>query len=136
MQTVDLCGELELPIFVYFSINLPGENADTYQETLDLARRVAERYPPGLLRMANMFHTIDPGSPMDVEPERYGLRTRWTSFLDYYRYCQQSTEAADDLQVAALRGFEAVEQPPLTQMYEQWVELCRELGEQTCRHFP
>jgi radical SAM superfamily enzyme YgiQ (UPF0313 family) len=136
LHALDTCRAWEIPVFVYFSLNLPGEDDDTYEETLALARRVRDVYPAQLLRMTNMFHTIDPGSAMERQPERFGLRPRWNCFLDYYRYCQLPTEAQDDEAVAALRGFEAVEPRALTRMFEQWVDLCHELGEDTCLHFP
>ena len=109
---------------------------NAYKETLDLARRVRALYPADLLRMTNMFHTIDPGSPMARDPERFGLQPRWDGFLDYYRYCQLSMDTEDDEAVAALRGFEAADSRALVRMHEQWVDLCHELGEDTCLHFP
>lgn len=130
------CREREIPLFVYFSLNLPGEDAETTRETLALARQVHEMYPSRLLRLANMFHTIDPGSAISRRPERFGLRCQWNGFLDYYCYGQRSTEARDDEAVTALRGFETIEKRPLADMFEQWVALCHDLGEDTCLHFP
>ncbi len=130
------CRARKLPLFVYFSLNLPGEDAVSFRETIALARKVHEIYPPRLLRMANMFHTIDPGSAIARRPEHFGLRYRWDKFLDYYRYGQRSTEAGDDEAVTALRGFETTKRRPLAAMFEQWVALCHELGENCCLHFP
>lgn len=136
LKTLMECREREIPIFVYFSLNLPGEDAKSSQEMLALARQIHEVYPPHLLRMSSMFHTIDPGSRIDCEPKRFGIRSRWKGFLDYYQYCQRSTEAGDDEAVAALRGFETIKPRPLERMFKQWVDLCHELGEDTCLHFP
>ena len=136
LKALRRCGELELPVFVYFSLNLPGESEHTYPETLALARRVREVCPVHLLRMSNMYHTIDPGSPMATDPAKHGLRLKWDGFVGYYRYCQQPVEVEDTRAATDLRGFEAVEQPPLAEMFDQWVDLCDELGEDTCLHFP
>jgi len=136
LRVLEECRGREIPLFVYFSLNLPGENANTFQQTLALARRVREMYPAHLLRMSNMFHTLDPASAIARRSEQYRLRVRWSGFGDYYRYCQQSTEADSDETIAALRGFESVEPRPLAGMFQQWVELCHELGEDTCLHFP
>ncbi len=136
LRALKECRAREIPLFIYFSLNLPGENAETHQETIALARRVHDIYPSRLLRMANMFHTIDPGSAIARRPERFGLRYRWDGFLDYYRYGQRSTAAKDDEEVTALRGFETIRQRPLAEMFEQWVALCHELGENSCLHFP
>jgi radical SAM superfamily enzyme YgiQ (UPF0313 family) len=136
LRALKECRAREIPLFVYFSLNLPGEDAETIRETLLLARQVREIYPSPLLRMANMFHTIDPGSAIARKPERFGLHNRWNGFLDYYRYGQRSTEARDDAEVATLRGFAAIKPRPLADMFEQWVALCHELGEDTCLHFP
>ena len=35
-----------------------------------------------------------------------------------------------------LSKIETMEKRPLADMFEQWVALCRELGEDTCLHFP
>jgi len=71
-----------------------------------------------------------------AQPERFGLGHHWNGFLDYYRYCQCSTEAKDDEAAMKLRGFEMIEYRPLADMFEKWVALCRQLGEDTCLHFP
>ena len=94
-----------LYIFVYFSLNLPGENEDTFQETLYLARQIYEFYPSSLLQIFNTVHTVDPFSPMGLFPEKYGIKTSMSTFQDYYDYCRATRFAGDSARSELHRGF-------------------------------
>ena len=64
LQMLKTLKQYEIPIFIYFSLNLPGETFATFKETLALANEVGKIYPHHLLRMLNPCHTLDPLSPM------------------------------------------------------------------------
>ena len=125
----------EIPIFVYFSLNLPGEDDKSFEKTLDLAGRVADSYPPQLLKMINMCHTVDPLSPMSVHPEQYAVEVSLRTFQDYYEYCRQTPRARPDARAGDLRGFTAKGRRlhALEIMAARWAEFCR--GQQ-CQCYP
>ena len=53
LRTLEDFKRFEIPIFVYFSLNLPGETFKTFKRTLELAQAVGQAYPSHLLRMLN-----------------------------------------------------------------------------------
>ncbi|MBN1934721.1 MAG: cobalamin-dependent protein [Anaerolineae bacterium] len=94
-----------LSIFVYFSLNLPGENEETVIESIDLAREIADFYPNDLLKIITSCHTIDPLCPMGTDPDEYGVQVDMTSFMDFYTYCRDTQLAGEQARTEAHRGF-------------------------------
>jgi radical SAM superfamily enzyme YgiQ (UPF0313 family) len=84
---LDRLASHDIYIFIYFSLNLPGETTQTFEETLALARGIYEFYPSSLLKILNTVHTIDPLAPMNIAPEKYGIKSTMRTFKDYYMYC-------------------------------------------------
>jgi len=106
-----------LHIFVYFSLNLPGETRQTFQDTLKLARQIYEFYPSSLLQIFNTVHTVDPFSPMGLHPEKYGIKTSMSTFRDYYNYCYETRMAGDSARSELYRGF-TLNDPALRELEE------------------
>jgi len=120
--------DIGLPIYVYFSLNLPGEDESTFEQTLDLARAIADSYPPRLLKMINIIHTLDPLSPMAEQPRRYAITTEFKSFRDYYAYCRVTPAARPGVLSVALRGFKDSRKRSLVRMAERWNTFCQQRG--------
>lgn len=104
-KALSICSEYSIPIFVYFSTNLLLETQKTFQATLDMAQKIYDFYPLDLLKISNLSHTIDPCSPMSLEPKRYSIEVTIRSFMDYYNYCQKSPDVESDEELDNLRGF-------------------------------
>lgn len=104
-EIVGLANQYNVHIFVYFSLNLPGETSQTFLETLNLARQINEFYPSSLLQVFNTVHTIDPFSPMGRYPEKYGIISSLHTFKDYYDYCRNTRFASDSARTDLYRGF-------------------------------
>ena len=121
-RVVDALRGRQVRLFVYFSLNLPGETPKTFRETLRLAEQIGRRYPAGLLRMINKCHTLDPASPMSEAPGKFGIRTEYRTFADYYRYCEQTGWQARLAARGTLRGFGAVSSKTteIESMARQW----------------
>ncbi|MEM7537737.1 MAG: radical SAM protein [Chloroflexota bacterium] len=88
LKMLEKMREHRIPIFIYFSLNLPGETPQTFKKTLKLAEQIGKVYPHDLLRMLNPCHTLDPVSPMSRQPDAYDMQVHYTNFMDYYNYCQ------------------------------------------------
>ena len=112
----------EIPIFVYFSLNLPGETPQTFQKTLKLAAQINQLYPPHLLRMLNPCHTLDPLSPMLRRPDMFDIDVQYTTFQDYYTYCRGTGWEPRYVTRGQHRGFEMHNRPVamVEQMAQQW----------------
>ena len=111
-RTLDWLRARELPLYVYFSLNLPGETPKTFEETLRVAEQIGRRYPARLLRMINKCHTLDPGSPMSDTPSRFDVQPQYKTFIDYYGYCQQTGWQARIVTRGTLRGFASARLDP------------------------
>jgi len=124
-----------VPIYVYFSLNLPGEDEKTFEKTLDLAKRIASFYPSNILKMNNQCHTIDPYSPMSMRPEEYGIKVSMRNFMDYYHYCQQTYVTRPDINRGAFRGFTYNDRQvtSIEAMARKWDRFC---AGQKARCFP
>lgn len=135
LQMLQTLKRYEIPIFIYFSLNLPGETFATFKETLQLAHAIGQTYPPHLLRMLNPCHTLDPLSPMSRQPEAFGMTVHYKSFMDYYHYCKGTAWQSRQVVRGQHRGFEMGGRP--TPMVEQMAQLWDLFaGKQNFRCFP
>lgn len=121
LKMLQTLKQYEIPIFIYFSLNLPGETFVTFKETLQLAHTIGQRYPPHLLRMLNPCHTLDPLSPMSRQPEAFGMTVYYKTFMDYHHYCKGTGWQARQVLRGQHRGFEMNGRP--TPMVEQMAQL-------------
>jgi len=114
--------QYKIPIFIYFSLNLPGEMPDTFKKTLKMAGQISRIYPPELLRMLNPCHTLDPVSPMLNKPESFDIQVHYKTFKDYYIYCQGTGWEPRYVTRGEHRGFEMIGRPTalVEQMAQQW----------------
>jgi radical SAM superfamily enzyme YgiQ (UPF0313 family) len=122
LDTLELLNQVKANIFVYFSLNLPGETEATFNETVDLANLIYDFYPPSRLKILNTIHTIDPLSPMNLYPEKFGIESSMSTFMDYYSYCEQTQLALPEAKTEKLRGFKLAEPEKrvLERMVQTW----------------
>lgn len=119
-DTLDLLNLYNVSIFVYFSLNLLGENEETIQETIDLAERIYAFYPSSLLKILNSLHTIDPLSPLSVHPEKYAIEKSISTFMDYYDYCRNTQFNRPEARTEMHRGFRPLEKRSVKAMADAW----------------
>ena len=114
--------QYNIPIFVYFSLNLPGETPKTFKRTLKLAEQINRLYPPELLRMLNPSHTLAPLSPMLCTPATFDIEVQYRTFQDYYTYCKGTGWQPRYVTRGQHRGFEVTGRPAqvVEQMAQQW----------------
>lgn len=79
----------DISTFIFFSMNLPGEDERTLSETLALADRLLDAAPPGLLRVANICHTLDPASPMTEGAGGFGGALQFRRLADWVEHGRQ-----------------------------------------------
>jgi radical SAM superfamily enzyme YgiQ (UPF0313 family) len=119
-DTLDLLDLYNVPILVYFSLNLLGENDDTIRQSIDLAERVCEFYPSSLLKILNSLHTIDPLSPLSTHPEEFGVERDMVTFADYYEYCRATYLNSPEARTEKHRGFRPLAERSLEAMSDAW----------------
>jgi radical SAM superfamily enzyme YgiQ (UPF0313 family) len=124
VRTLETFRQHRIPVFVYFSLNLPGETPRAFERTLQLADEIGRFYPPELLRMLNTCHTLDPASPMSENPERFAAQVGYRTFQDYYTYCRGTGWQPRTVIRGQHRGFDVIGRPPevIEGMARQWDE--------------
>ena len=105
-ETLTLMNLFNMPVVVYFSLNLPGEDERAMEESVDLARSICDFYPSSLLRILTSCHTVDPHAPMNVHPERYNVTVNMRTFADYYEYCRNTQLSGPEARTELHRGFQ------------------------------
>ena len=103
---LNVLSQYEYYIFVYFSLNLPGETDKTFQNTLQLAKDIYQFYPKQRLKMLNTVHTIDPVSPMNMYADKFGVVSTMKTFKDFYEYCRLTQRADPNAKTGLHRGFQ------------------------------
>ena len=121
-DTLEYLSRYNIHLLVYFSLNLPGETEETFKETLNLANEVYEFYPPAVLRILNTVHTIDPFSPMNLFPDKFGIVSNMTSFMDFYTYCRETQFNSPEARTELNRGYKLkdVDARSLERMADAW----------------
>lgn len=127
-ETLSVLKEYSFPVTVYFSINLPLEDNKSFEATLEMAEKIHDFYPAELLKMANICHTLDPCSPMSLQPDKYFIEATMKTFMDYYRYCQLPPTVTSSEGIDNLRGFRAapVKKRSVAEMVSGWQKFCDE----------
>jgi radical SAM superfamily enzyme YgiQ (UPF0313 family) len=123
---LDLLKEHQVPVYIYFSLNLPGEDEKAFRRTLRTAEQIGRRYPSHLLKMINMVHTLDPCSPMSRKPGRFSIQVKLRSFMDYYDYCRTTLDIPAGEAPWKERGFTLSEEQSrsLGLITRQWDNFC------------
>lgn len=103
---LEMLSRYKMYLLIYFSLNLPGETRQIFDETLDLAKEIYDFYPKAYLKILNTVHTIDPLSPMNVNANKFGLTSQMTTFMDYYAYCRDTGRQDPKARAGLKRGYE------------------------------
>lgn len=88
--TLKVLRRFKVPIAIYYSFNLPGQDESSLRKTLFVSQRIGRLYPARLLIMYNQPHTLDPCSPMSLHPEKFDIEVDYRCFSDYYDYCRRT----------------------------------------------
>ncbi len=110
LNALDEVNMYNVPIIVYFSLNLPGEDEEAIQQSIRLAQTIYDMYPHSKLKILNSCHTVEPLSPMTQRPEPYGVDIKWHTFRDWYEYCRNTQLQLPGARTGEWRGFDVL--PP------------------------
>jgi len=69
---------------IFFSYGLPGENEELLQDTISMRKDIMKRYKH-VRGLRTLSIEMEPGSPWQIEPERYGIVTDRRTFQDFYQ---------------------------------------------------
>jgi radical SAM superfamily enzyme YgiQ (UPF0313 family) len=123
-NALDEVNLYNIPIIVYFSLNLPGEDEAALQESIALAQSIYDMYPHTKLKILNSCHTVEPMSPMAQRPGRYGVEVKWHTFKDWYDYCRNTQLQLPGARTGEWRGFDLLQpsERSIEAMADAWDE--------------
>jgi len=137
LQFLEALKRHRLPLFIYFSLNLPGQTEATVADTIALTRQILKTYPAELVTIANMHHTIDPESAFAVDPDHFGIEVQMRTFMHYYEYAYLTPYARPEAKIGRVRGFDMkpTGSRSLARMAAMWDAAATELGP-SCKPVP
>ncbi|MCD6310332.1 MAG: radical SAM protein [Candidatus Eremiobacteraeota bacterium] len=81
LKTLDMIAKQGIFADLTFSLGIPGEGPAEIEETKNLIRRIESH--PAIDQVMTMFITMEPFSPWQIEPERFGIVHGNRSFEDF-----------------------------------------------------
>jgi radical SAM superfamily enzyme YgiQ (UPF0313 family) len=71
-----------IPIQLYFTSGLSWETVTDFEQTINLAKKIVEKYP--VISISCNPIELEPASPRFLSPKKYGIKLKIKSFIDYY----------------------------------------------------
>ena len=84
LSTLDYIDRKGINMEVFFTYGIPHETEADVQETIRLRAEIARRFKH-VVGMRALAIEIEPGSPWQMDPERFGIRTQLRTFRDFYQ---------------------------------------------------
>lgn len=88
-EFLQYADKLNIKTVSYFTIGMPGETMDEFQETVDLKNEIREKFP--LARTEAFLIEIEPAAPWFMHPEKYDIDLKRKTFADFVRDQSMST---------------------------------------------
>ncbi|MFQ6054078.1 MAG: hypothetical protein ACE5OO_07630 [Candidatus Bathyarchaeia archaeon] len=92
-----------VPVEIYFATGLSWETAESFEETVRLARAILDDYP--VVTMSCNAIVMEPASPRYLHPEEFGVKPKIRGFIDYYNLFRG---LAEGLPVESQLGYETI----------------------------
>ncbi len=117
----------KIPLAVYYSFNLPGQDETALRKTMFVTQRMAQVYGSRSLMVYNQPHTLDPCSPMGRYPEEYGISVELRTFQSYFDYCRFTATERPGVLGSSQRGFTWAGRPPEMErkMQVMWMQFAQ-----------
>jgi radical SAM superfamily enzyme YgiQ (UPF0313 family) len=79
---MDHTRDLGVPIEIYFASGLSGETPENFQDTMKMGKDIIDEYP--VVSISCNPIQMEPGSKRFLEPEKYGVKLKFTNLMDFY----------------------------------------------------
>jgi radical SAM superfamily enzyme YgiQ (UPF0313 family) len=97
IKTIKKINEVGSPrgsqLFLWFICGLPFESEKDYLETLNFSISMKKRFPNLFRNPQDQLNCVPlrltPGAPIDLFPEKFGMRRLRSTFSDYVEYCKE-----------------------------------------------
>lgn len=88
---MDLIDGLSIGSEIFFVFGLPGENENNIHDTIKFREIISRKYK-NIRGQTIVTHELEPGSPIHLHPEEYGIVTHLKTFKDYYHFHSLSSD--------------------------------------------
>ncbi len=92
-----------VPLEIYFSSGLSWETKGNFKETIDLAKTIIDDYP--VVSISCNPIQMEPGGLRYVQPDKFGMKLKWNSFIDYYTHFRKRSKG---ISVKSRLGYETI----------------------------
>ncbi|MGL1936752.1 MAG: radical SAM protein [Fibrobacterales bacterium] len=83
-KTMETLLECNVSTILYFTAGIPGESASDIQETVALSKDLKKRFGKIIDGIFCLPVQIEPGAPLFENPDKYGVDSKRSCFLDFY----------------------------------------------------
>ena len=83
-KTMDLLAKHNVPTVIYFTLGLVDETAEDINRTVALSTLLKKKWRKIMEGIFCVPIQIEPGSPMFEDPEKYGVISTRSTFMDFY----------------------------------------------------
>jgi len=84
-ETLDFMKEKNIFLDMFFTVGIPHETIEEAMQTKEMMATISHRYKKILKRMMVWTIQIEPGAPQFLHPEKYGIVSDRSTFMDFYR---------------------------------------------------
>ena len=84
-ETLDFMKEKNIYLDMFFTVGIPHETIEEAMQTKEMMRTIKKRYGKILKRMMVWTIQIEPGAPQFLHPDKYGIVSDRSTFMDFYR---------------------------------------------------
>ncbi len=125
MECLDQLEEHRVFCDLFFTLGVPFETEEDFNETIELQRKIRGRYS-NVRGIRTFTLEMEPGSPWHLDPGTFGVKTSLRDFMDFYHYHSENRGPFSSLGYWIPDSFECVED-------ERGFE--EALQKERCRHF-
>lgn len=83
-KTLDYMQKKNINTYMYFTLGLANETANDARETKELMETINNKYKKIIKEILLVPIQLEPGSPMFEDPEKHGIETSRSCFMDFY----------------------------------------------------
>ena len=85
MKCLDQMEEHRVNCDLFFTFGIPFEKKEDIYRTIQFQREIKNRYP-NVKGIRTFTVEMEPGSPLHLNPELFGVKTTLQSFMDFYHH--------------------------------------------------
>lgn len=83
IDTVSYIDKLGIKMEIFFSLGIPGDNIAHMKKTVEFMKMLRKKFR-SIRALRSCIIELEPGSPWEMSPEKYGIVSDRACFMDFY----------------------------------------------------